>query len=134
MERISKIRNHVRFERWWKQARPKKAIVVLSWLASVVLTIVIGFVWGGWITGSRARDMAKQSSQDAVVARLASICVAQYDQDSGKALKIQELKAASAYQRSNYVEDQGWATMPGEERPDRGVAEACAELLVPAGQ
>jgi hypothetical protein len=134
MEQIRKIRMNVRFGRWWKQARPKKMVVFWSWVAAAVLTIVIGFVWGGWTTGGSAREMAKRTAQQAVVERLAPICVAQYNQDPGKELKIQELAATSAYQRRGYVQDQGWATMPGEQRPDRDVADVCVELLMQIGQ
>jgi hypothetical protein len=44
------------------------------------------------------------------------------------------LKDTSIWQRRAYVEEQGWATMPGEEEPDRKVAEECAKLLMQVGQ
>ena len=34
------------------------------------------------------------------------------------------------YNQIYYLKNQGWATMPGEEEPDYGVAEKCAELLM----
>jgi hypothetical protein len=34
------------------------------------------------------------------------------------------------WKRGEYVEKQGWATMPGEDKPDRSVANACAERLM----
>jgi hypothetical protein len=40
----------------------------------------------------------------------------------------------SVYQRDDYVIEQGWATMPGEEKPDSKVADACAKLLMQIGQ
>jgi hypothetical protein len=42
------------------------------------------------------------------------------------------LKGTDLWQRDGYVEKQGWATMPGAEKPDRNVAEACAKLLLPS--
>lgn len=62
------------------------------------------------------------------------ICVAQFDQDPGKEQKLGELKAKSSYQRDDYVKEQGWATLPGEEKPDSKVADACAKLLMRIGQ
>jgi hypothetical protein len=41
-----------------------------------------------------------------------------------------ELKGTDSWQRDGYIEKQGWATMPGAEKPDRNVAEACAKLLL----
>ena len=69
-------------------------------------------------------------AKDAVVQRLAPICVDQFNQDPDKALKLDELNGLTSYQRAQYVQDQGWATIPGEEKPDRLVADACAKLLL----
>jgi hypothetical protein len=124
----------ISFKKWWREARPTKTAVFWSWVASVALTMIIGFAWGGWVTGRTARKMAEDMAQDAVAERLAPICVVQFNQDPEKDQKLQELREASSYQRRNYVQDQGWATMPGEEGPDRAVAEECARLLMLIGQ
>ena len=120
----------VSLRKWWREARPTKTAVFWSWVASIVLTMIIGFAWGGWVTGSTAQAIAKDVAEDAVVERLAPICVAQFNQDPGKAAKLEELKKASSYQRRTFVQDQGWATMPGEEAPDRAVADECVKLLM----
>lgn len=114
----------------WQEARPSKTAVFWLLVAAVILTVVVGFVWGGWTTGAAAQKLALTSAQEAVVGRLASICTTQFDQDPGRELKLGELKKASGYQRRTYIEDQGWATMPGEAQPDRGVAEECARLVL----
>ena len=120
----------VSFKKWWREARPTKTAVFWSWMASVVLTMIIGFAWGGWVTGGTARKMAETVAGDAVAARLAPICVTQFNQDPTKDQKLEELKKASSYQRRTYVQDQGWATMPGEESPDRKVVDECVKLLM----
>jgi hypothetical protein len=91
----------------------------------IILTLIVGFNWGGWVTGGTATAMA----QDAVVQRLAGVCVGQYNQDLGKIQKLRELKGISLYQQDDYVKEQGWATMPGEEEPERKVVDACTKLL-----
>ena len=118
------------FKKWWRQARPKKTIVFWSWIASIILTMIIGFAWGGWVTGATARKMAEVVAEDAVVERLASICVAQFNQDPGKDQKLIALGETGSSQRRSYVQDQGWATMPDEERPVRQVADECVRLLM----
>ena len=80
--------------------------------------MIVGFAWGGWVTGRTSRKLAEDVADDAVTERLALICVAQFNQDPGKAAKLEALNQASSYERRNYVQDQGWATMPGEESPD----------------
>ena len=120
----------VSLRKWWQEARPTKTAVFWSWVASVVLTMIIGFAWGGWVTGRTARTLAEDVAEDAVVERLAPICVYQFNQDPEKAAKLEELKETSGYQRRTFVQDQGWATMPGEEAPDRAVADECVKLLM----
>jgi hypothetical protein len=100
----------------------------------VVLTMIIGFAWGGWVTGGTARSMAEKMADDAVVKRLAPMCVVQFKQVPDKDQKLQELAKTESWQRSAYVEKQGWATMPGEEKPDSRVAEECARLLMLIGK
>jgi hypothetical protein len=113
----------------WSTARPSKTLVFWSWVVVVAITLVVGFHWGGWVTGSTARSMAEAAGQDAVLARLAPICVLQANHDPQKDEKLKALKATDAWNRSDYVVKQGWATMPGEREPDTRVAEQCATLL-----
>jgi hypothetical protein len=115
----------------WDEVRPTKTAVFWSWVASVVLTMIIGFAWGGWVTGGTAQSMADKMAEDAVVKRLAPMCVTQFKQGPGKDQKLKELAQTDSWKRSEYVEKQGWATMPGEEKPDSKVASECARLLIP---
>ena len=99
-------------------------------VVSAVLTMIIGFAFGGWVTGGTSQRMGKEMADEAVIDRLAPICVTQFNQDPEKDKKLQELKEISSYQRGDYVEKQGWATMPGEKEPDSNVANECAKRLV----
>jgi hypothetical protein len=116
-------------ERWGK-VQPTKTILVWSCLAAIILTMIVGFNWGGWVTGGTAQKMATVAAQTAVVQRLAPICVAQFNLDPAKAQKLTELQATSTYERGKYVTTQGWATMPGEAKPDSKVADACAKQIM----
>jgi hypothetical protein len=120
----------VAFGEWWGAARPTKTIVFWSWVASIVLTMIIGFAWGGWITGGTALKMAEVMAADAVSQRLVPICVDQFNRDPAKEQKLVELQATRSYDRDDYVKAQGWATIPGEDEPDGKVAVECARLLV----
>ena len=115
----------------WSTARPTKTLLFWSWVATAVVTMIVGFSWGGWVTGGTARATAETMTHDAVVKRLAPICVVQSGRDPAKAVKLVALKAESSWQRGEYIGKQGWATMPGEQEPDGKVAEACATLLLP---
>ena len=119
----------VSFKQRWNEAQPTKAILFWSVLAAVILTMIVGFTWGGWVTGGTAQKMAEVAAKKAVVERLSLICLDQFSQDPDKAQKLSEFIVTRTYQRDDYVTDQGWATMFGDEEPDRNVADACAKLI-----
>ena len=120
----------VSFGQRWSDARPTKTALLWSCVASVVVTMILGFSWGGWVTGSTARSLAQVSGEDAVVKRLAPICVVRFAQDPSKLEKLKEVKGTDTWQRGDYVKKQGWATMPGEQEADGKVADECAKLLM----
>jgi hypothetical protein len=113
----------------WSDSRPTKTAVFWSWLAAVVVTLIVGFTWGGWVTGGTARSMAQGMGDDAVLKRLTPICLVQFKHDPMKDQKLKEFKAVNSWEQGDYVKKQGWATMPGEQEPDGKVADACAKLL-----
>jgi hypothetical protein len=118
----------------WTAARPTKQTLFWFCVGSVIGALIVGFAFGGWVTGGTAQKMADQSGVDAVVERLVPICVYQFNQDPQKDQKLKDLKALSSYQRREYVEKQGWATIPGEKAPDSKVADTCAKRLVEISQ
>ena len=52
--------------------------------------------------------------------------VAQANRDSEKGQKLSEMKGQDAWERGRYIEKQSWAIMPGDEKADSKVADACA--------
>ena len=103
-------------------------------LGGAIILAIVGFAWGGWVTGGTAQKMAEERAEIAVLGRLAPICVEQFKKDSEKDQKLIGLKKEDSWKRNDYVEKQGWATMPGEKKPDSQIAEKCAELIVQLGQ
>jgi hypothetical protein len=126
-------RERLSLKQRWSDARPTKTVAFWCCVASAVLTMIVGFNWGGWVTGGTARQRAETMAQEAVVTRLAPICVVQSAQDPANAVKLVALKEESTWQRGEYIGKQGWATMPGEREADSAVARACATLLMPTG-
>ena len=93
------------------------------------LLAIIGFAWGGWMTGASARDASADSADTAVASALAPICVVQFRGQPDAAAKLAELEALRSYEQVSFVEKGGWATMPGSEEPIKGVASSCIRLL-----
>jgi hypothetical protein len=110
----------------WEKIKP----CLWSAAGGAVLLAVVGFNWGGWVTGGTADAMAKEMAVGAVAERLGLICVAQSNQDPAKAEKIKELTKKDSWDKGRYIETQGWATMPGEGKPDSKVADACANHII----
>jgi hypothetical protein len=110
-------------------ARPTKMHLFWSCVATAVVTMIVGFTWGGWVTGATARTMATTTGEDAVAKRLAPICVVRSALDPQRDTKLKALKDVSTWERGDYIKKQGWATMPGEKEPDGRVADECAKLL-----
>jgi hypothetical protein len=85
----------------------------------------------GWVvTSGTAQMKTKQMVASAVMNRLAPISVAQFMQDPNKEERLSELKKVDYWKRGEYVQKQGWATMPGEKEADSGLADECARRLV----
>lgn len=90
---------------------------------------IVGFSWGGWVTGASAERMATDKARQEVVAALVPICIQQSSQDPQAAEMLARLKETSRYQRDEMLMKAGWATMPGSDDPNRAVASACMEQL-----
>ena len=95
----------------------------------VVLLIVI-FSTGWVMTSNSAKAMAYETSENAVVERLAPISVAQFMKDPNRVERLKELKELDSWKRADYVKKQGWSIMPGEKESDYNVANECARLLM----
>ena len=106
--------------------------IAVSAIAGSVLTMIVGFSWGGWTTEGNATAMARVAANDAVKAALVPVCVAKANADPELAAKLAILKGATSYQRDDKVMEAGWATLPGSDEPNRSVADACADALLAA--
>ncbi|MSP38991.1 MAG: hypothetical protein EXR70_10925 [Deltaproteobacteria bacterium] len=103
---------------------------VWSAIGGAILAMIVGFNWGGWVTGGTAEVLAKDIAENSVAKRFTPSCVARFNQDPKKEAKLKEIKAKDSWDGQKFVEEQGWATLPGEDKPDNKVAEGCAKQLM----
>lgn len=105
---------------------------VLGGVVGAVAIAVVGFSAGWVVTSGSAEQMAEQKGEKAAIAALTPICVAQFkgQPQDRRTTQLAALKGESSWQRGDYVEKQGWATMPGSKEPDDEVADACATELM----
>jgi hypothetical protein len=114
----------------WDELQPSKAMLAWACAGSIAATLVVGFSWGGWVTGGTAQEMAGDAGDEARGQLASVVCAESFMAAPDAAVQLAALKEIdSSYQQRRFVQDGGWATMPGEDSPDRRAVELCAEDL-----
>ena len=110
----------------------REQITPFAWGTAVgaVMLLIVAFSAGWVVTSGSAQLKAKTMATDAVIGRLAPISIAQFMKDPNREARLKELKELEYWKRGEYVQKQGWATMPGEKVADSTVAAECARRLV----
>ncbi|MGH6897438.1 MAG: hypothetical protein ACREJ5_12980 [Geminicoccaceae bacterium] len=109
--------------------RPSKTVLFWSCAGCIVATLILGFTWGGWVTGGTAQEMAEDAAETAAAQVAAAVCVKNFMQAGDARLQLTSLKEiSSSWQRENFIEEGGWAIVAGEEYDE--AAEVCAEQLM----
>jgi len=99
-------------------------------VAGAIALAIVGFNWGGWVTGGTSEKVAAGRADAAVLSALTPICVAQFQKAANAPASLAALKQTDSWQQGEYVQKGGWATMPGSTtEPNSDVARACAEAL-----
>jgi len=93
--------------------------------------MIVGFAWGGWVTGGRAETDAAQRANTAIVAALAPVCVERFRRATDVSANLAALKKIDSWSQGEFVEKGGWAMSPGSKPYDQAsaVAKACAVIL-----
>jgi hypothetical protein len=129
---------HQNISQRFKEYQASKAVLFWACAGSVIAATIVGFSWGGWVTGGSAQEMAEDSAAQARQELAAVICVDRFmaAPDVGVQLTaLQEIE--SSYAQSKFVEEGGWALIvPASDTTDykaraddRKAAGLCAEEL-----
>lgn len=103
---------------------------VWGFIGGAIITMIIGFGWGGWVLGSNSLNLGEEMAEAAVLDRMTPICVAQFEQDPQRDEKLKILQEKNSWEQDDYVIEQGWATMPFEKESDHLVAVKCTALIL----
>ena len=118
------------FGRRWENYQPSKTLLFWACVVAISATVIVGFSWGGWVTGGSARTMATTAADEARGQLGSDICVERFNAAPDAATKLVELKAITdTNKKRQFVEAGGWATMPGQKDADRRAAQGCATAL-----
>src|SRR5215211_8763076 len=93
--------------------------------SGAIICAVIGFTWGGWVTGAKAREALEKNTNTSVISVLAPICAEQFRQQADAPAKLEELNKLGSYEQPKFIEAGGWAIMPGAKTAAAGVARGC---------
>ncbi|MCB8835841.1 hypothetical protein [Aurantimonas sp. VKM B-3413] len=97
-------------------------------VGGAIAAMVVGFFWGGWVTGGTAEEMVSAGAETAIVSAFTPLCVARAEKQPEQiALLVEE----SSWQHDDFVIEAGWVPNV-KERFQAEVARACASALVDA--
>ena len=120
------------FMQRFEDYHPSKSALGWSCALCVVATMIVGFTWGGWVSGSTAADMARKAADGAGANLAATLCVAQFKNDPTEAVQLASLNKVERWDRASFITKGGWATLPGMKEPVSGAADLCAQQLMAA--
>ena len=102
-------------------------------VGGAIVAAIVGFSWGGWVTGGKAEAEATQRANAAVVVALAPVCVERFQRATDVSANLAALKKVDSWQQGDFIEKGGWATAAGSKAPEQlsAVSKACALLLAP---
>ena len=122
----------------FEQYQASKAVLFWACAGSVIAAIIVGFSWGGWVTGGTAREMVEDSAAQARQELAAVVCVDRFMAAPDAGTQLTALKEMEgSHRQSKFVEDGGWAIIVPASSPTdykgradhREAAELCAEEL-----
>jgi hypothetical protein len=103
---------------------------VWGFVVGGIVTMIVGFSWGGWTTSGTTERIAMERTNAAVTAALVPVCLEKSKADPGMTKKLVALKAlSSSYEQRDLLLKDGWASV-GEAEGNRDVAEACVTQLL----
>jgi hypothetical protein len=98
-------------------------------LGGVVVTLVLGFGLGGWVTDGTAQQRADEAATASYQQLAAAVCKENFLRAADARERLARLQKTEWWQRGDLVAAGGWATMPGEDEARSGVAGLCAARL-----
>jgi hypothetical protein len=99
-------------------------------VAGAAAISILGFAQFGWVTGASAERTAQQRAEIALVNLFVPLCVDRFQHQPEAAARMTQLRQVSTWDRRQFVERGGWATIPGSPEPNSPLASACAARLI----
>ncbi len=113
-----------------KESHVTKTTLVWSCVGSVVVALIVGFTFGGWVTGGTARQMEQTAGESGRFDLVSAICVERFMDQPDVREQLAELQGIrSTFRQRQFIEEGNWAIMPGRDEASRQGADLCARVL-----
>lgn len=126
----SKFKDRIRAR--WDAFQPTKVGSFWALVFTVIGTMILGFGAAGWKTSGSAQEMADKAAESARAQLAGAICVDKFLAAEDAETKLVAFKNIDySFKRREFVQEGGWAMMPGEtaSKSTRAAASLCASAL-----
>ncbi len=93
-----------------------------------VVTLFVGFKWGGWYTTSGAQEFAKNTADTAVQTALAPVCAAEFMRLPDAQAQLVVLKKKEGYYRGEMIGK--LIKIPGQGELSSDLSSTCADKVL----
>lgn len=97
-------------------------------LTGAIVFFVVGFFLAS-LNNTDAREIARLTEHDAMIAALVPNCLADARSDSDRVAKILAINGSEEYLRRDAIIRNGWANIPGSDIASYDLATACLHSL-----
>ncbi|WP_404405708.1 hypothetical protein [Pelagibacterium halotolerans] len=95
-----------------------------------VAVAIVGFSWGGWVTGGTAAQNAADAAAQGRTDLAAAICVQNFMADENARENLANLnETSSSIRQREIIEEGGWAMMPNQDEAARATMTLCARMI-----
>jgi hypothetical protein len=113
----------------WDAYRPTKGLLFWSFAVGAIGATIVGFAWGGWVTGGSAQKMVADAASGAQAQLVAAVCVDRFQSGTDAPAQLVALKGMQSWDRTSFIEKGGWALMPDKVKPANAALRLCADQL-----
>jgi hypothetical protein len=118
------LKSKVKFMEISKETRAAVKPACWGAVGGAIALAIIGFTWGGWVTGGAAKNMVSAATTNGQQSVLVPLCVAQFMTTDGAVVKI---KATPAYNHDDVVRE--FVKKVVDTPMDYSLARACAAAV-----
>ena len=97
-------------QQWWDEFQPSKSLWLWSCMGSALITVLIGFFPGGWMTRDAAERMATEAALAARAELVGNLCAKTFAKDQDFYARLARFKDSDELMLSGVLEDGGLVT------------------------